>query len=135
MTSMASVMVNNLPEWPNKCQSLAQAHRRANFWHVFRKYSKTTANKCKQNNLRSLSWWDFVDDFGDHDEITLAEKKTGWFLIGADDDDDNFGWISWRIGFRQNIPWMKKMPFLNRLLFFLGRVIFFKMSHFALLFF
>jgi len=24
-------MVNNLPEWPNKCQSLAQAHRRANF--------------------------------------------------------------------------------------------------------
>ena len=31
MTSMAFVMVNNLPEWPNKCQSLAQAHRRANF--------------------------------------------------------------------------------------------------------
>ena len=25
MTSMAFVMVNNLPEWPNKCQSLAQA--------------------------------------------------------------------------------------------------------------
>ena len=31
MTSMAFVMVNNLPEWPNKCQSLALAPRRANF--------------------------------------------------------------------------------------------------------
>lgn len=31
MTSMAFVMVNNLPEWPNKCQSLALASRRANF--------------------------------------------------------------------------------------------------------